>query len=106
MMMITPFRLFILANIAPNITSFSLDPAKIELIDKNVDFSKGTGRRDLLTKCLSIASIACVSDPVYAVERAVGSSEKSCREDSNCLEKFDLDGAIGWNWGGKDRCDA
>lgn len=105
-MVFTPLQFFLLAVSVVNVTSFSLDPAKIELIDKNVDFCEGTGRRDLLTKFVSVASIACVPDRVYAVERAVGSSEKSCREDSNCLEKFDLDGAIGWNWGGKDRCDA
>ena len=38
--------------------------------------------------------------------RAVGSSEAKCRADGNCLEKLDVDGALGWNWGGKDRCDA
>jgi len=42
----------------------------------------------------------------WAGERAVGSAEQSCREEGNCLEKGDWDGAVGWNWGGKDRCDA
>jgi len=40
------------------------------------------------------------------VQRAVGSGEKRCREEGNCLETFELDGAVGWNWGGTDRCDA
>lgn len=44
--------------------------------------------------------------PAVAIERAVGEAEKTCREKGNCLEKFDIDGAVGWNWGGKDRCDA
>ena len=44
--------------------------------------------------------------PANAVERAVGAAEKVCREEGNCLEKGDWDGAVGWNWGGKDRCDA
>jgi len=38
--------------------------------------------------------------------RAVGSAEKLCQKEGNCLEKGDLDGAIGWNWGAKERCDA
>jgi len=37
---------------------------------------------------------------------AVGSAESKCREKGNCLETFELDGAIGWQWGGKERCDA
>ena len=28
--------------------------------------------------------------------RAVGSAEKLCQKEGNCLEKGDLDGAIGW----------
>jgi len=41
-----------------------------------------------------------------AVQRAVGAAEKKCREEGNCLEKGDWDAAVGWNWGGRDRCDA
>jgi len=40
------------------------------------------------------------------VQRSVGSGEKRCREEGNCLETFELDGAVGWNWGGTERCDA
>jgi hypothetical protein len=29
-----------------------------------------------------------------------------CRAQGNCLELGQLDGAVGWNWGAKDRCDA
>lgn len=69
-------------------------------------------RRVVLLNSVSLA--ACIFGPMsaslplpsYAVERAVGSSEMSCRKDGNCLEKFDIDGAVGWNWGGRDRCDA
>lgn len=39
------------------------------------------------------------------VTRAVGSVEAACREAGNCLERGEWDGAVGWNWGGKDRCD-
>lgn len=38
--------------------------------------------------------------------QAVGSGELACREAGNCLEKGELDGALGWSWGGKNRCDA
>lgn len=40
-----------------------------------------------------------------AVVQAVGSGESSCRKAGNCLEVGEWDGAVGWNWGGKDRCD-
>jgi len=41
-----------------------------------------------------------------AVEQAVGGSESKCQQQGNCLETLELDGAIGWTWGGKNRCDA
>jgi hypothetical protein len=41
-----------------------------------------------------------------AVPRAVGSGEENCRRDGTCLEKLELDGLVGWEWGGRDRCDA
>ena len=66
-------------------------------------------RRAFLLSTLSVAtSILTTSFPApsNAVERAVGGSEKLCREEGNCLEKGELDGAVGWNWGGRDRCDA
>ena len=37
---------------------------------------------------------------------AVGGGEIECRAAGNCLEKGELDGALGWYWGAKDRCDA
>lgn len=66
-------------------------------------------RREFLFNTLSVtASVLATSFPTpsNAVERAVGGSEKLCREEGNCLEKGELDGAVGWSWGGKDRCDA
>ena len=68
-----------------------------------------TKRREFLYQTLSIATLATtVGAPssANAVERAVGGAEISCREEGNCLQKFEIDGAVGWNWGGKDRCDA
>ncbi|KAL3758269.1 hypothetical protein ACHAWU_005350 [Discostella pseudostelligera] len=49
------------------------------------------------------SSVQAASVPV---QRAVGSAESKCRAEGNCLENFELDGAVGWNWGGTDRCDA
>ncbi len=65
-------------------------------------------RRSLLLKSLSSMALTLGSNslPSNAVERAVGSSELSCRVEGNCLEKGEWDGAVGWNWGAKDRCDA
>lgn len=58
----------------------------------------------LLSTSLLIPSFAnAASSPV---QRAVGSGEKRCREEGNCLETLELDGAVGWNWGGTERCDA
>lgn len=66
-------------------------------------------RRSILSQTLLSTSLLI---PSYAnaasvpVQRAVGSGEKRCREEGNCLETFELDGAVGWNWGGTERCDA
>eukprot|EP00551_Chaetoceros_affinis_P008933 CAMPEP_0203671252 /NCGR_PEP_ID=MMETSP0090-20130426/7092_1 /ASSEMBLY_ACC=CAM_ASM_001088 /TAXON_ID=426623 /ORGANISM="Chaetoceros affinis, Strain CCMP159" /LENGTH=344 /DNA_ID=CAMNT_0050536279 /DNA_START=37 /DNA_END=1071 /DNA_ORIENTATION=- len=68
-----------------------------------------TKRREFICQTLSIATLATtvvVPSAANAVERAVGGAEISCREEGNCLQKFEIDGAVGWNWGGKDRCDA
>lgn len=73
------------------------------------------GRRSFLSRALfSASSLPCLSltipSPADAasvpVQRAVGSAESKCREEGNCLELGELDGAVGWSWGGKDRCDA
>jgi len=67
----------------------------------------GNERRNFLkTTILSTGSIVLAIPHANAVQRAVGSAELSCREAGDCLQKGDLDGAVGWNWGGKDRCDA
>ena len=67
-------------------------------------------RRNLVVGSLSslVASSTLLlgGHNALAVERAVGAYEKACQEAGNCLEKGDWDAAVGWNWGGKDRCDA
>lgn len=71
------------------------------------EFSRS--RRDLVVGTLvtSVSTALLIPcDQALAVERAVGAAEKACREAGNCLEKGDWDAAVGWSWGGKDRCDA
>ena len=60
------------------------------------------GIRIALMGTLSSSSVPSIAS---AVERAVGVGEIKCREEGNCLEKGEWDGAIGWEWGAKDRCD-
>jgi hypothetical protein len=80
-------------------TKLMMNDEKTEATSSRKEFLKST--------LLSTAFIAAgSSSPANAVERAIGASEKRCREEGNCLEKFDIDGAVGWNWGGRDRCDA
>jgi len=45
------------------------------------------------------------SQSALAVERAVGGAELECQKAGNCLEIGEWDGAVGWQWGAKDRCD-
>ena len=71
---------------------------------KNVNSDIICRRRALLLSS-SFATIF-VPGASNAAERAVGSVEAKCREEGNCLEIGELDGALGWSWGGKDRCDA
>lgn len=63
--------------------------------------------RSSLHRISALATIAAGAEPCNAaVERAVGGSELKCQQVGNCLESLELDGAIGWTWGGKRRCDA
>jgi hypothetical protein len=67
-----------------------------------------TGRRGLLQRLLWTGVLLVSTCPTTVdaeVVRAVGSGELACREANNCLETGELDGAVGWSWGAKDRCD-
>jgi cyclophilin family peptidyl-prolyl cis-trans isomerase len=64
----------------------------------------GNQRRMFLTATI-LSITASPSKVIGAVQQAVGSGEINCRAKNNCLEVGELDGAIGWGWGGKDRCD-
>lgn len=85
-------------------TNHDIHPTKIYTENNTQDNQQ---RRTFIRNSISFMTVALGSSlPANAVERAVGSSEMSCRAEGNCLEKFELDGAVGWSWGGKDRCDA
>lgn len=72
----------------------------------------GRRRAFLLSRALptitsTVLILPCIANAATTpVQRAVGSAESQCRTEGNCLEKLDIDGAVGWNWGGVDRCDA
>lgn len=58
-------------------------------------------------KGITVATATALLLPEQAhATRAVGGAEIECRAAGNCLERMELDGALGWNWGAKDRCDA
>lgn len=84
-------------------------------LDDDSENKGQVNRRDALFKGMSAFTIPILLDAMIpnpelssalAVERAVGSAEQTCRELGNCLETGQWDGAVGWTWGGKDRCDA
>jgi len=64
-------------------------------------------RSDILKKSIPmIAAFGLFGTTANAeVMRAVGGAEIQCRKEGNCLERGELDGALGWEWGSKDRCD-
>ena len=70
------------------------------------DVESSCQRRQVLSSLLLLGTCATIVPPANAAERAVGSAELACREAGNCLQIGEWDGAVGWQWGGKDRCDA
>jgi hypothetical protein len=87
--------------------AFSFSPTPHQSVSTSLFASD---RRSFLSDAAVFASPLVVSTAANAaavpVQRAVGSGESRCRQEGNCLETFELDGAVGWNWGGTDRCDA
>lgn len=63
-------------------------------------------RRAFVMTTSTVAAALVPTAVQAAAMRAVGSGEQVCREAGNCLEVGEWDGAINWQWGGKDRCDA
>jgi hypothetical protein len=70
---------------------------------ENDSYFVASSRRQVLLGGLSALFVAPSS--ANAV-RAIGGAEDACRTAGNCLEIGELDGAIGWTWGSKDRCEA
>lgn len=74
------------------------------------DTSNNNQRRNLLKQTLATGSAlllpsAAANAATTAVQTAVGATKAECREAGTCLEQGQLDGVVGWTWGGKDRCD-
>lgn len=68
-----------------------------------------SSRRDFVKDMFVVTTLSssCFLHPETArATRAVGIAEEECRAAGNCLENMELDGALGWSWGAKDRCDA
>mmetsp|Transcript_9199 Transcript_9199/g.19940 ORF Transcript_9199/g.19940 Transcript_9199/m.19940 type:complete len:369 (-) Transcript_9199:1749-2855(-) len=79
------------------------ESSALSIRDKN----RANSSRRGFVEGLAIATATALILPEQAhATRAVGGAEIECRAAGNCLEKLELDGALGWNWGAKDRCDA
>ena len=76
-----------------------------ELCMRNDRNKTKNDRRGFLCQSAFLLALLTVSSPANAVERAVGAAEAKCRQEGNCLELGDWDGAVGWQWGASDRCD-
>jgi len=110
------FRAFVLLSqsmlvvSAGRITDDAISSDSSSVLHSRIDSHKKTNaqnieRRRLIVSSLITIPFAAANSECMAVQRAVGSAEQACREAGNCLEKLELDGLIGWNWGGKNRCD-
>ena len=101
---------FALALICCITSALAFSFPKMEHASVKVDnYDRDETRRSILSQTLLTTSLLVPSIANAAsvpVQRAVGSGEKRCREEGNCLQTFELDGAVGWDWGGKERCDA
>ena len=65
-----------------------------------------SSRRTFLSASATGFVLVVLPETSNAVTRAIGGAEEKCRAAGNCLEIGEWDGAVGWTWGGKDRCDA
>jgi hypothetical protein len=69
--------------------------------DHPIDFS----RRAIVQQAFVASTLIVAPSSCTAVTRAIGGAEEECRAAGNCLEIGEWDGAIGWSWGSRDRCD-
>ena len=73
---------------------------------EKLESNKVVSRRSLFKASVTAGVIvSTTAQPANAITRAIGGAEEACREAGNCLEIGEWDGAVGWSWGGKDRCD-
>lgn len=91
------FLLLLTLNHAQELTALS--------IQDNNHCAKSS-RRGFVGGVASAAATALLLPEQAQATRAVGGAEIECRAAGNCLQTLELDGALGWNWGAKDRCDA
>jgi cyclophilin family peptidyl-prolyl cis-trans isomerase len=117
-MMMNPRRLFFAAMVSHVVSTLAWQTSclpkqdgritRLCMKDDNDNDSSSVPRRRFLN-ALMIGGVAVAGTPLSSqavASRAVGSGEIACREAGNCMEKGEWDGAVGWNWGAKDRCDA
>lgn len=97
-----PWRVFLLSLTIIAANGFSVE-RNSRVASTTKLFAHDGSRRALLGNALATLLVAPSSS--YAVTRAVGGAEESCRAAGNCLEIGEWDGAVGWSWGAKDRCD-
>ena len=64
-----------------------------------------SSRRQLFLSLATASSMLVMPQSSQAITRAIGGPEERCRAAGNCLEIGEWDGAVGWSWGSKDRCD-
>jgi len=88
-----------------SLSLFTTDTTTIIQSESDRRNTENIKRLRLIFTSFTVIPFLLLGSECMAVERAVGSAEQKCREAGNCLEKLELDGFIGWNWGGKDRCD-
>jgi hypothetical protein len=117
-MMKNPRRLLFAALVSHVVTTVAWQTSRLPeqygrstrlcMQDDSHDDSSSVPRRRFLN-ALMVGGVAVIGTPLSSqavASRAVGSGEIACREAGNCLEKGEWDGAVGWSWGAKDRCDA
>ena len=68
---------------------------------QSLSLTRSNFLRSSLPTALFAPQIASAADA-----GAIGSSERTCRARGDCLKTGNFDGALGFNWGGADRCPA
>jgi len=88
------------------ISSGKKDAPKLQMDESLDGSSSSSSRRNFLNVGITATSSMLLFPDSSDAVRAIGGAEEDCRAAGNCLEIGEWDGALGWTWGGKDRCDA